>query len=134
MSLSSLFFLTCVVPESHSRSSDTKLTSKSVVGEITSHANTLYLTAQGRRSLLYLLVPRSPRHFTPSFSAQLAETDPIRAQTSKKDPSVREEEVRQAASGPLLTLVSDPDRLDEFIRDPGGSLLVLEIMLYAEGG
>ena len=70
----------------------------------------------------------------PAVIAQLTETDKIRSQTSKKDATVRAAEVRQAASGPLLALLSNSKSPEEIIRDPGGSILVLETMLYAEGG
>lgn len=70
----------------------------------------------------------------PATIAQLADTDKIRSQTSKKDAAVRAAEIRQAASGPLLALLSSQESLEELIRDPGGSIMVLETMLYAEGG
>jgi pumilio family protein 6 len=112
--------------------SDTKLTSKSLVSDITTHAPTLINTPQGRRALFYLLVPRSRRHFTPAQIAIIAETDPIRGKTSKKSADVREGEIRAAASEALLKFVEDNGA--EAARDTGGSLVVLEIMLYADGG
>jgi hypothetical protein len=112
--------------------SDTKLTAKSLVSDITTHAPTLINTPQGRRALFYLLVPRSRRHFTPAQIAIIAETDPIRAKTSKKSTVVREGEIRAAASEGLLKFVADNGA--EAARDTGGSLVVLEIMLYADGG
>lgn len=62
----------------------------------------------------------------------LAETDAARAQTSKKDDTLRAEEIRRAASEPLLSWITQSGA--EVIRDPGGSLVVTEVMLYAEGG
>lgn len=62
----------------------------------------------------------------------IAETDNIRAKTSKKDSATRESEIRKAASEELLQFVAENGA--ETARDTGGSLLVLEIMLYAEGG
>ncbi|THH04911.1 hypothetical protein EW145_g5179 [Phellinidium pouzarii] len=111
---------------------DTKMTAKSLVAEITARAASLYSSPQGRRALLYLLVPRSPRHFTPAQSVLLAETDVARARTSKKDASLRQEEVRKAASPTLVALLEDASQTEVLIRDPGGSLLVVEIMLCAE--
>ncbi|KDQ16608.1 hypothetical protein BOTBODRAFT_30530 [Botryobasidium botryosum FD-172 SS1] len=112
---------------------DTKLLSKSVVPEIVAHASDMSFTSHkaGRRALLYLLVPRCPRHFTPASLKTLAEADPVRAQTSKKDPEVRAQEVRAAASEGLLRSVAEKG--EEMIGDPGASLLVGEIMLFAEG-
>lgn len=131
-------------------SSDTKLTSKSLVSDIVGSASKLYTSPQGRRSLIYLVSPRTRRHFTPAqvcpfpfqylsslliLSAQislLAETDPIRAQTSKKDEQTRMQEIRKAASEPLLAWISEHGA--EVLRDPGGSLVLGEIMLHADGG
>ncbi|KAH7923040.1 ARM repeat-containing protein [Leucogyrophana mollusca] len=110
---------------------DTKLTAKSLVADIVSHASTLATTPQGRRSLFYLIVPRTRRHFTPAQIVTVAETDSIREKTSKKDNAVREGEVRKAASEGLLKFVEESGA--EVARDTGGSLVVLEIMLYADG-
>jgi pumilio family protein 6 len=112
--------------------SDTKLTAKSLVSDITSHASSLATSPQGRRSLFHLIVPRTRRHFTPAQIAVIAETDDMRAKTSKKDNAVREEEIRKAASEGLLQFVAEKGA--EIARDTGGSLVVLEIVLYAEGG
>jgi len=62
----------------------------------------------------------------------LVSTDPIRAKTSKKEEGVRRDEVRRAVSdGYLAAVVRD---LEAMISDPGGSLLLGEVMLFAEGG
>jgi len=67
----------------------------------------------------------------PSQIASLAETDEIRSKTSKKSPTSREEEVRKAASEDLIQWVEKSG--ETLIRDPSGSLVVGEVMLYAEG-
>ncbi|KAH8096828.1 ARM repeat-containing protein [Cristinia sonorae] len=110
---------------------DTKLTAKSLVADVTSAASTIYKSPQGRRSLIYLVSPRTRRHFTPAQISLLAETDLIRAKTSKKDDKVRSEEIRKAASESLLRWISE--KTVDIVRDPGGSLVVGEVMLYAEG-
>ncbi|KAG8221634.1 armadillo-type protein [Butyriboletus roseoflavus] len=110
---------------------DTKLTAKSLVSDIMSHTSSLATNPQGRRTLFHLIVPRSRRHFTPAQIAVIAETDGIRAKTSKKDSTIRESEIRKAASEGLLQFVTENGA--EIARDTGASLLVLEIMLYAEG-
>jgi hypothetical protein len=112
--------------------SDTKLTAKSLVSDITPHISSLATSPQGRRSLFHLIVPRSRRHFTPAQIAVIAETDGIRTKTSKKDSAVRESEIRKVASEGLLQFVAENGA--ETARDTGGSLLILEIMLYADGG
>ncbi|KAG8855333.1 pumilio domain member 6 [Tulasnella sp. 330] len=85
----------------------------------------------GRRSLLYLVVPRTTRHFTPAIVATLAETDTTIAKTSKKDASVRRKELRVGASSGLLGFVEQ--YAGGLVRDPAGSLFVGEVMLYADG-
>ena len=112
--------------------SDTKMASKSLISEMTAPATKLYTSSQGRRSLIYLLVPRTRRHFTPAQIASLAETDETRSRTSKKDPETREGEVRKFASDALISWVES--NASTLVREPGGSLVVGEIMLYADGG
>lgn len=114
--------------------SDTKLLAKSFLADLSTAFFTLklYREITGRRVLLYPLVHRSPRHFTPALIASLGSTDSIREKTSKKDEGVRRDEVRRAVSvGYLAALVRD---LDAMISDPGGSLVLAEVMLFAEGG
>lgn len=86
----------------------------------------------GRRSLLYLVVPRTTRHFTPAIVATLAETDATIAKTSKKDADVKRRELRVGASPGLLEFVEQ--YAGGLVRDPAGSLFVGEVMLYADGG
>jgi pumilio family protein 6 len=81
---------------------------------------------------MYLLVPRTKRHFTPAQIASLAETDSIKTGTSKKDNDTRAEEIRKSASEGLLTFVVEKGTT--LCRMPGGSLVVTEIMLYAHSG
>jgi len=110
---------------------DTKLVAKSLVSELTAAAPAIWKSIRGRRSLIYLIAPRSRHHFTPAQISTLAETDATRARTSKKDDSVRAAEIRKAASESLLGFVVNHGK--EAAMDTGGSLLVLEIMLQAEG-
>ncbi|KAF8519730.1 armadillo-type protein [Hysterangium stoloniferum] len=116
---------------------DTKLTAKQLIAELlpspptSTTPSTLLTSAAGRRTLLYTIIPRSLRHFTPAIVHALAETDALRAKTSKKDEAVRRDEVRAAASPGLLALVEE--RGVEMSRDPKGSLVVAEIILFTEG-
>ncbi|PFH47695.1 hypothetical protein AMATHDRAFT_6504 [Amanita thiersii Skay4041] len=125
---------------------DTKLLSKSLISVITSslispsaatvaaagsNASThFYSTPQGRRSIIYLLVPRTRRHFTPSQIALLSETDAARDRTSKKPSILREDEVRKAGSPDLVKWVEEKGGMA--ISDTGGCIMVVEIMLYAD--
>ncbi|EPS98150.1 hypothetical protein FOMPIDRAFT_1061485 [Fomitopsis schrenkii] len=110
---------------------DTKLTAKSLVSDITAFAPELYVSPQGRRALIYLVCPRTRRHFTPAQVANLAETDRTRARTSKKDDTIRAAEIRKAASDGLLSWLAESGAT--VAREPGGSLVVCEVMLYADG-
>ncbi|KAJ7717261.1 NUC119 domain-containing protein, partial [Mycena metata] len=110
---------------------DTKLVIKTLIPEMTSPAQTLVQTAQGRRALLYLLVPRTRRHFMPAQITLLAETDNIRAKTSKKTSEVREAEAHAGASEVLIKWVKDKGAL--LLRETAASLVVMEIMIFAEG-
>jgi pumilio homology domain family member 6 len=118
--------------------SDTKLIAKQLLAELmpspptSSLPSSLLTSSAGRRMLLYALSPRSPRHFTPAIVSSLAVTDDLCSKTSKKDQAVRRDEVRRAASPALLGLIEA--RGVEMSRDPKGSLVVAEIMLFAEGG
>jgi len=86
----------------------------------------------GRRVLLYLVTPRSTRHFIPSTIKDLEATDATAAATSKKNKETRRKELRAAISPDMIKLVADQG--EELMRDAGASLLVTEIMLEAEGG
>ncbi|KAJ3748196.1 armadillo-type protein [Lentinula raphanica] len=115
---------------------DTKLIQKSVTSTITTPEtlSTLVKTPQGRRAIYYLLVPRSTRHFTIAQIRALGETDGARdgiRGTSKKSPAVRQEEVCRGASEGLISWVEK--RGAELVREPAESLVVLEIMLRADG-
>lgn len=55
----------------------------------------------GRKVLLHLLTPRSPRHFTPQFVALLSPGDGN--QHSKKTAAVRSRELLDAVATPLMT-------------------------------
>lgn len=115
---------------------DTKMLTKSLLSDLTSQkmVKKLYADANGRRTLLYPLVGRSTRHFTPTAIASIKATDEIRekAGTSKKDEALRREEIKKAVSEDMLRAVRDNAK--EMILDPAGSLLVTEVLLYAGGG
>jgi pumilio family protein 6 len=64
----------------------------------------------------------------------LEETDPVRDQTSKKDVETRREEVRKAASGDLVQFLEKRDNAKALVSNAASSLVVTEIMLFADGG
>ncbi|KAJ4469172.1 armadillo-type protein [Lentinula lateritia] len=130
---------------------DTKLLQKSVASIITTSntLNTLVKSPQGRRAIIYLLIPRSRRYFTIAQIRALGDTDNARdgggstkqgngegatatgEGTSKKSPEVRQEEVRRGASEALLTWVKEQGA--ELAREAAESLIIADIMLHAEG-
>jgi pumilio family protein 6 len=112
--------------------SDTKLVAKSVLPSIIQNAKSLQTSTAGRRTLLYLLVPRHRRYYTPAMISTISETDDLRAQTSKKSSDARTAEILAAASPGLLSWVVCDGA--EVSRDTGGSLVITEIMLEAHGG
>jgi pumilio homology domain family member 6 len=113
-------------------SSDTKLIAKSILPSITQHVKSIQANAAGRRTVLYPLVPRDRRFYTPSMIARISETDGLRALTSKKSSDVRAAEICSAASPDLLSWVARDGA--EVSRETGGSLVITEIMLEAHGG
>ncbi|KDN34057.1 hypothetical protein RSAG8_12845, partial [Rhizoctonia solani AG-8 WAC10335] len=109
---------------------DTKLVGKSLVTDITSLSPSLSRTL-ARRVLLYLLVPRTPRHFTPALLRTISQTDFAQGTTSKKDPGVRRAELRAAASQGMIKAIEDD--AEALVRDRGASVFVGEVMLFTEG-
>ncbi|CAE6377945.1 unnamed protein product [Rhizoctonia solani] len=109
---------------------DTKLVGKSLVTDITSLSASLSRTL-ARRVLLYLLVPRTPRHFTPALLRTISQTDFAQGTTSKKDPEIRRAELRAAASPGMIKAIEDD--AEALVRDRGASMFVGEVMLCAEG-
>jgi pumilio family protein 6 len=110
---------------------DTKLVAKSVLPSIIQNAKSLQSSTAGRRTLLYLLVPRHRRYYTPAMISSISETDALREQTSKKSSDARTAEILAAASPELLSWVVCDGA--EVSRDTGGSLVITEIMLEAHG-
>ncbi|KAH9960681.1 ARM repeat-containing protein [Russula dissimulans] len=110
---------------------DTKLIAKSVLPSITQNAKSLQANSAGRRTLLYPLVPRDRRYYTPSMIVRISETDSLRAHTSKKSSDVRAAEICSATSSELVSWVVRDGA--EVSRETGGSLVITEIMLEAHG-
>ncbi|KAI9464766.1 armadillo-type protein [Russula earlei] len=110
---------------------DTKLIAKSILPSITLNAKLLQASAAGRRTLLYMLLPRDRRYYTPSMIARICETDSLRVHTSKKSGDVRIAEICSAASSDLVSWVVRDGA--EVSRETGGSLVITEIMLEAHG-
>jgi pumilio family protein 6 len=111
----------CVHANIDRPASDTKLTGKALAADIAAHAPTLASSAQGRRALLYPLAGRARRVLTP---AQIAAP-------SVSDAGGRAAADRRAASEGLLAWVARDGA--EVALDTGGSLVVADVLLLADG-
>jgi pumilio family protein 6 len=87
----------------------------------------------GRRAILYLLIPTSTKHFIPSTLSSLASSAQLARDlgTSKKEPATRRKELVGYASAGLLEAVAS--HAEELVRDAGAGLLVQEVILHAQG-
>ena len=83
---------------------DTVVVKKVIISEMVASLEELCDDPFGRRVLLYLLAPRSPAHFSPQFTALLSAGDGNAH--SKKEPGVRQSELRAAIIPPLLDLAT----------------------------
>ncbi|KIO21766.1 hypothetical protein M407DRAFT_28694 [Tulasnella calospora MUT 4182] len=121
---------------------DTKTLISSIVNDVVSLAPKLVFpsspadpsatdVAAGRRSLIYLLLPRDPRYFTPALIRTIAETDDVITQTSKKDAELRKKEILAGASEGLLKFVTS--EAEKLVRDPAGTLVAADVVLHADG-
>lgn len=79
---------------------DTVLAKKALFTEITENLKDLMVNQYGRKVILYLLKPRSPSYFNPDTLKMLQQGD--KNKHSKKDSSVRYEELRNAILPDLL--------------------------------
>ena len=96
---------------------------------ITAHTNLRQLS-RGRPAAPFQ--QRACEGNTELYTKATEETDSIREKTSKKDNELRKDEIRKFASPDLLQFVVEHAK--ELISDPGGSLVVGEILLYSDGG
>lgn len=121
---------------------DTVLTAKSIFPEILSknegkqieniafYANDLI----ARTTLLYLFLGRSKSLFPAKVSSDLdilAEVDSIRVTTSKKDPSLRRQELAKALSPYLLKAVASG--ASQLITTSLGCKFIAEVLFHADG-
>lgn len=113
---------------------DTKLMGKAFVADLVALTTELAGDKNGRRALVYLLVPESTKHFLPATIRDLKETADLARElgTAKKDKDVRRKELVGYASEGLLGVVAEKG--GDMVRDPGSGLLIQEIMLHSTGG
>ncbi|KAL3869283.1 hypothetical protein ACJMK2_041986 [Sinanodonta woodiana] len=108
---------------------DTKLVQKALLEEMLKSIQVMFADQYGRKVLLYALSPRDPLHFHPDIVRVLQEGD--KNSTSKKEKSVRERELLEFFSQPLLQYVVDNAR--DLVLNNSSLLLVLSIITHAIG-
>ncbi|KAF9931354.1 hypothetical protein FBU30_010389 [Linnemannia zychae] len=110
---------------------DTVLMSKAILAEIVKEMEDIAKDKYGRRVILYLLAGRSPKYISPQNIELLAKGDIIRANTSKKDATVRSSELLNYISPSLISLIATKTRA--LTSEPLACQVVLETMLNATG-
>ena len=111
---------------------DTVLLNKSLLAEIMPAWASLCRDKNGRLVILYLLAGRSPRYFSPRFVNIWNNSDHIRAETSKKDPQIRHEELLKQISSTAIQFAAA--ELKSILKETSlqGPVL-LETLVHAEG-
>ncbi|RVD84296.1 uncharacterized protein DFL_006055 [Arthrobotrys flagrans] len=112
---------------------DTVLVSKTVFPEIQAKLDDGSAAKHpvARIPLLYPLLGRETKLMHPQKIELLADIDKIRAQTSKKDPKVRQQELRKALSPAILKSVAT--HAADLATAPLGCQFASEVIIFAEG-
>ncbi|KAI8321135.1 ARM repeat-containing protein [Martensiomyces pterosporus] len=110
---------------------DTVFMNKTIVQDLCAIANELIEDRFGRRVLLYILAGRNPQYVGIDALKVLNEGDPVREETSKKDPTTRHSELAAHISEKMIKWVAG--HLQEAIFDPLPSQAVSETLLRAQG-
>ena len=108
---------------------DTVMVKKVILSEIMANLEDLCDDPFGRRVLIYLLAPRCPAHFSPQFTAVLSAGDGNTH--SKKEPGLRQSELRAGIINPLLDLAEK--RVCSWARNKCHAPLLLQIADSASG-
>ncbi|XP_054260772.1 pumilio homolog 3 isoform X2 [Macrosteles quadrilineatus] len=108
---------------------DTVLVKKALLPEVVSEAVELAKNEWGRKVILYLVAHRDPAYFHPQQIEVLAKGDAIGK--GKKDPKVREQEMLEAVSSPLLSqIAADPAT---WLGESSIAMVTLAIIKSAKG-
>lgn len=110
---------------------DTVLVNKSIFSELQGHLFDLATNKFGRIPLLYPFVGRKNRLLTPPEITSISAMDPIREATSKKDPVVKQNELRTHLSPSVLAGVAE--HAAELAQDSFGCSFITEVLLGAAG-
>lgn len=110
---------------------DTVFVSKAFISELKKSICYLIKSKFGRRPLLYILLGRSSRYFSPLVLAKLKEVDDLKRKTSKKDDETRRQELKNAFSPMLLEAIAGNAR--DLLEVSIGSQFIAEALLYSAG-
>ncbi|KAF8534742.1 armadillo-type protein [Trichophaea hybrida] len=108
---------------------DTVLVNKSIFSELQPNVLDLAVHKFGRIPLLYPFVGRKNRLLPPPTTNSIQEMDKIREATSKKDPEVRQTELRNHLSPIVLQGVVD--YAADLVHDSFGCQFIIEVLLGA---
>lgn len=107
---------------------DTVLVSKSFSPELKEHLPELIVSKCGRRPLLYILLGRNTRYFTPATIKRLEQYDELKKNTAKKDDAARLAELNKAFSPLILECIST--NAATLVAESLGSQFIAEALLY----
>ena len=110
---------------------DTVLVNKSIFAELQQHLFDLATNKFGRIPLLYPFVGRKNRLLTPPDIKAIQAMDPIREATSKKDPAVKQRELKTHMSPSVLAGVAE--HAVDLVQDSFGCSFITEVLLGATG-
>ncbi|XP_036451215.1 pumilio homolog 3 [Colossoma macropomum] len=108
---------------------DTKLVKQAIISELVSSLSEVISNKHGKKVLLYLLSPRDPAHLLPEIIQVLEKGDDNAH--SKKDVTLRRQELLEAVSPPLLKYLCENAR--SMVMDKACSVVVSDILGAAVG-
>ncbi|ORY78166.1 armadillo-type protein [Protomyces lactucae-debilis] len=108
---------------------DTVLLNKAMSPEIKAKLLTLLEDRHARKVFLYILGGCQARHYNAKEMAYFATIQKEKATTSKKEDSVRRQEVAESVSPMLVEALAA--NIEDMLADPAAAPLILEIMLHA---
>uniref|UniRef100_A0A1B6L0Z9 PUM-HD domain-containing protein n=1 Tax=Graphocephala atropunctata TaxID=36148 RepID=A0A1B6L0Z9_9HEMI len=108
---------------------DTVLVKKALIPELLEEVEEIVKDDWGRKVILYLVAHRDSSYFHPQQMEILSKGDTI--STKKKDATVREQEMLEAVSDPLLQKIADNPAI--WLGDSSVSMVTLAIMKSGKG-
>ncbi|KAJ1915468.1 Pumilio y domain member 6 [Tieghemiomyces parasiticus] len=110
---------------------DTVLVNKLIVTEMAKELGDLMASASGRCTLAYLFAGRAHKYLIHDQIQRLASLDTLRAATSKKNPMLREKELRKTLEPHLQAYFTE--HVSESLVETYPSQVLVDYLLNAEG-